>query len=87
MDLCGGSFKVLAEIGIEFCDTKAGYFFVLGLGMFLEEEDKLLALHVVERDVDILRFPAHDLVEKLCTLSRTHPPATLSTVFSCSSRV
>jgi len=87
MDLCSGSFKVFAEVGIEFGDTKAGYFFVLGLGLFFEEEDKLLALHVVERDVDILRFPAHDLVEKLRTLSRTHPPATLSTVLSCSSRV
>ena len=87
MDLGSGSFEVFAEIGIELSDSKAGYFFVLGLGVFFEEEYKLLALHVIESDVDILRLPPHDLVEKRTTLSRTHPPATLSTVFSCSSRV
>lgn len=78
---------MFAEIGVEFCDAKTRNLFILGLGVFFEEEYELLSFHIIECDIDIFRLPAHDLVEGRFTLSLTHPPATLRTVLSCSSRV
>ncbi len=76
---------MFAEVGIELGDSETGDLLIFGLGMLLEEEDELFSFHIIERDIDILGLPAHDLVEGRITLSRTHPPATLRTVLSCSS--
>lgn len=87
MDLGSGCFEVFAEIRVELCHAKTGDLFILGLGVFFEEEYELLSLHIIECNIDIFRLPAHDLVEGRRTLSLTHPPATLRTVLSCSSWV
>lgn len=71
---------MLAEIWVEFSDTKTRDLLVLGLSMLLEAKYKLLPFHIVECNIDVLGFPSHDLVEDRTTLSRTQPPATRSMV-------
>jgi hypothetical protein len=85
LSCCG--FQVFAEVGIKLGDSETRNLLIFGLRMLLEEEDEFFSFHIIERDIDILRLPAHDLVEGRITLSRTHPPATLRTVLSCNSRV
>ena len=73
---------MFAEFRIELGDSKAGYCLVLGLCVFFQLSDKLFSFHIVEGDIDVVGFLAHDLDRWGGTLSRTHPPATRMMVVS-----
>lgn len=61
MYLGGGSFQVFAEIRIQLGDPKARYFLVPSFCVLLQQQYKLLPLHVIQCDIDVLRLPAHYL--------------------------
>lgn len=82
MDFGSGSLQMLAEFRIELGDSKAGDSLVLGLCVLFQSSDEFLPLHIVEGNIDIVGFLAHDLDRCGGTLSRTHPPATRMTVVS-----
>ena len=52
---------MLAEIRIQLGDPKARYFLVPSFCVLLQQQYKLLPLHVIQCDIDVLRLPAHYL--------------------------
>ena len=75
---------MFAKFRVKLSDSKTGNFLILALCVFFEHDDKLLAFHVIEGDINIMGLFAHNLHDFITTLSLTQPPATRITVVSCS---